>query len=122
MNNGYREKRRDGAIRRIASRIANGFRNIITGGTVRDVGCSTRAFKRACIETLPTFAGMHRFLPTFAAMPGFKIEELPVRHGPRRHGRSKYTIGNRLWVGLLDVLGVWWLRKRAFHYRIADES
>jgi dolichol-phosphate mannosyltransferase len=122
MVNGCREKRRDGLIRRTVSRIANGFRNFTTGKTVRDVGCSTRAFKRECVENIPPFAGMHRFIPTFAAMQGFRITELAVRHRPRLHGRSKYTIRNRLWVGLLDVFGVWWLRKRAFHYKIASES
>jgi dolichol-phosphate mannosyltransferase len=122
MANGRREKRRDSLMRRTASHIANGFRNITTGKTVRDVGCSTRAFKRACVDNIPPFAGMHRFLPTFAAMQGFRIAELAVRHRPRVHGRSKYTIHNRLWVGLLDVFGVWWLRKRAFHYKITYES
>jgi dolichol-phosphate mannosyltransferase len=122
MVNGYREKRQDSLMRRMASQIANGFRNLTTGKTVRDVGCSTRAFKRACVKNVPAFAGMHRFLPTFAAMQGFRIEEAPVRHRPRTHGRSKYTISNRLWVGLLDVIGVWWFRKRAFHYKITSES
>jgi dolichol-phosphate mannosyltransferase len=71
---------------------------------------------------LPMFAGMHRFLPTLVMMQGFRLKELPVNHRPRLKGKSKYTIGNRLWVGLWDTFGVLWLRKRAFHYQIKTRS
>lgn len=122
MANGYRARRQDSALRRLASKIANGFRNAVTGKTVRDVGCSTRAFKRDCVANLPAFKGMHRFLPTLVAMQGFTLGELPVNHRPRIKGTSKYTINNRLWVGLIDTLGILWLRKRAFRYVIAGKS
>lgn len=122
MANGYRQKRRDNLVRRISSRIANGFRNLVTGKTVRDVGCSTRSFRRECVKDLPRFAGMHRFLPSLVSMRGFTLAEAPVNHRPRLQGASKYGIGNRLWVGLLDTFGVWWLRRRAFSYRIARRS
>ena len=122
MANGYRRKRRDDLVRKISSRIANGFRNMVTGKTVRDVGCSTRAFRRECAENLPMFAGMHRFFPCLVAMRGFTLAEAPVNHRPRLRGTSKYGIGNRLWVGLLDTFGVWWLRRRAFSYRVARRS
>ena len=120
--NGYRRKRKDRWVRRIASKIANGFRNITTGRTVRDVGCSTRVFKRQCVARLPLFAGMHRFLPNFVAMYGYRIAEMPVNHRPRVGGNSKYTIGNRLWVGLYDLIGVAWFKRRAFHCRIKSQS
>lgn len=121
MVNGYRISRKDTLIRKIASRLANFFRNTITGKTVRDVGCSTRVFKKECVEVLPRFKGMHRFLPTFAAMNGFKLSEIPVIHRPRLRGNSNYTINNRLWVGLIDTFGVLWLRKRSFSYKIKEK-
>jgi dolichol-phosphate mannosyltransferase len=122
MANGYRNRRQDHLGRKLASRIANSFRNAVTGRSVRDVGCSTRVFRRECVLHLPLFAGMHRFLPTLVAQQGFRIAELPVNHRPRRTGVTKYTIRNRLWVGLLDTFGVWWLRRRAFHYRVRKAS
>lgn len=122
MVNGYRRKREDSFVRKIASRIANGFRNLTTGKTVRDVGCSTRAFRRECVDTLPLYAGMHRFMPTLVAMRGFKLAEIPVNHRPRNLGTTKYTINNRLWVGIYDIFGVMWLKKRGFQYRIARKS
>ena len=93
----------------------------MTGRTVRDVGCSTRAFSRECVACLPKFAGMHRFLPTLVMIEGYRLAEVPVNHRPRKSGRSKYTINNRLWVGLMDSFGVLWLKKRAFHYRIRSK-
>ncbi|NLI81010.1 MAG: glycosyltransferase family 2 protein [Deltaproteobacteria bacterium] len=122
MANGYRVRRKDSLLRKVASVVANGFRNAVTGRTVRDVGCSCRAFRRECVECLPRFAGMHRFLPTLAGLEGFRLGEFPVRHRPRLRGKTKYGINDRLWVGLLDTMGVWWLRKRAFRYRVVRRS
>ena len=122
MVNGYRRKRQDSFVRKAASRIANGFRNLTTGKTVRDVGCSTRVFRRECVESMPLFAGLHRFLPTLVSMRGFKISEIPVNHRPRQRGITKYSINNRLWVGIYDIIGVMWLKNRGFHYRIAKRS
>ncbi|MGA1867980.1 MAG: glycosyltransferase family 2 protein [bacterium] len=122
MVNGYRKKREDNLVRKIASKIGNSARTWITGKTIRDVGCSTRVFKRECVRFLPLFAGMHRFFPTLVAMQGYKLIEVPVNHGPRLYGRTKYSINSRLWVGIIDILGVLWLQKRAFHYRIIKKS
>lgn len=122
MVNGYREKRQDSLSRLVASRIANCARNVMTGRTVRDVGCSTRVFRRECVEDLPTFRGMHRFLPTIISLKGYSLAEVPVNHRPRLSGQTKYTISNRLWVGLADLFGVLWFRKRHFHYRVAKKS
>ncbi len=122
MANGYRQRREDSLIRRLSSKIANSFRNATTGKSVRDVGCSTRAFRRECVMALPQFKGMHRFLPTLIMMQGFRLQELPVNHRPRLRGNSKYNINNRLWVGLWDSFGVFWLRKRSFHYTITARS
>lgn len=122
MVNGYRQKRRDSGLRLIASRIANGFRNLTTGRTVRDVGCSTRVLKRECVERLPLFAGMHRFLPTLVGLHGFRLLEVPVNHRPRRQGVTKYSINNRLWVGLFDCFGVLWLRRRNASFKLVRSA
>jgi len=112
MVNGFRAVRHDNLIRRISSRIANGFRNWVLRESVRDVGCSLRCVRAACVRDLPYFHGMHRFLPKLVGMRGYRIMEIPVGHRPRRYGTAKYGIGNRMWVGLLDTLGVRWLEAR----------
>jgi dolichol-phosphate mannosyltransferase len=122
MVNGIRARRRDTLGRKVASRIANGVRNRLTGRTVQDVGCSTRVVRRACLLELPFFHGMHRFLPTLVAMRGYRLAEIPVNHRPRAGGRSKYGINNRLWAGLRDLFGVRWLISRNRVWTVAEQG
>jgi len=122
MVTGVRMGRKDDWMRRISSRVANGFRNRITGDRIQDVGCSLRAFTRECVADVPVFNGMHRFLPTLVRMHGFAVVEVPVAHRPRRYGRTKYGVNNRLWRGIADCFAVWWMRARAVHPEIASSS
>lgn len=113
MVNGVRAERRDDLVRKLSSRLANGFRNWLTHEHVRDVGCSLRAFRREAVRNLLVFRGLHRFLPTLARMNGHdRIVEVPVHHRPRVRGRTKYGINNRLWVGLADAFAVRWMQAR----------
>lgn len=113
MVNGIRSKRQNSMLRKLASRIANGFRNIITGEHVRDVGCTLRAFRGVCVQDIPLFKGMHRFIPTLVRIAGYdRIIEMPVNHRPRVKGKSKYGISNRLWVGIADTFAVCWMKRR----------
>jgi len=113
MVNGVRVQRHDDWIRVLSSRIGNGFRNLVTGDHITDVGCSTRVFKREYVGALPHFNGMHRFLPTFVRAVGGRIGEAPVNHRPRARGLTKYGVSNRLFRGLADTLGVRWYARRA---------
>ena len=116
MVNGIRLKRRDNWIRKISSRIGNGFRNWLTREQVSDVGCSLRVFRRECVRTIPPFEGMHRFLPTLVRMEGWRLAETPVNHRPRQRGTPKYGVWNRLWRGLLDAFAVRWMQWRWIRY------
>jgi len=121
--NGWRSKRNDNMIRKISSRIANGFRNTLTGENVRDVGCALRAMRRECVEGVPVFKGMHRFLPTLIRIAGHsKIIERPVKHRPRTRGKTKYGVWNRLWVGLADTMAVCWMKRRMVYPKIEPEA
>lgn len=122
MVNGVRQHRQDTLVRKLSSRIGNGFRNLVTREQVTDVGCSLRVFCRSFALEIPVFKGMHRFLPTLCRMRGCRVTELPVHHRPRLRGQAKYGIGNRLWVGLGDTLAVYWMQKRLVWPRIAGES
>jgi len=112
MVNGVRSRRQDSWVRKVASRIANGFRNWLTHESVTDVGCSMRVFRKRFVSEIPVFKGMHRFLPTLARMCGARITEMPVNHRPRTKGTTKYNISNRLWVGLADTFAVRWMQWR----------
>lgn len=109
---GVRAERHDSALRRFSSRVANGVRRAAIGDSITDIGCSLKAYRRETLAHLPPFIGMHRFLPALCEFRGARVVEIAVNHRPRRHGVSKYGVGNRLWRGLYDLIGVRWLRSR----------
>lgn len=113
MVNGIRQTRQDDTNRRLASQIANAFRNRVTGDHVTDVGCSTRVFRRSFVPRIPTLRMMHRFLPTFIRLAGGRVGEAPVNHRARKRGRSKYGVWDRLRSGLPDTLAVRWFVQRS---------
>ena len=110
---GVRRKRQDNFIRRFSSRVANGFRNWITGDQVSDSGCGIRVVRRAALREIPVFNGMHRFLPTLLRGQGYTVAETTVNHRERLRGTSKYGVHNRLWRGIRDCFGIRWYLKRA---------
>ncbi len=109
---GYRANRHDAWVRKMSSRVANFVRNAILHDGIRDSGCGAKGFRRACVPHIPAFNGVHRFMAVFIRKAGMTIAECPVTHHARQYGVSKYGIGNRLWRGIYDLIGVAWLRKR----------
>jgi len=120
MATGWRQKRDDPWLKRIASKIGNGVRNRLSGETIHDSACTLRVFKKECIRTVPIFNGMHRFFSTLVKMEGFRIVEVPVSHHPRRYGKSKYNIRNRMIRSFTDLLAVRWMKDRRIRYEIEE--
>ena len=117
---GYRARRHDGFVRLASSRIANGVRNWVSGDRIRDTGCSLKVFRAEALRSLPLFEGMHRFLPTLLRYRGYDVIEVAVSHHPRRAGRSKYGIRNRVWRASRDLLAVRWMRARMIRLAVKD--
>ncbi len=117
---GVRRIREDDWIRRLSSRIANSFRNMITGDSITDAGCTFRALRRSALQELPVFNGLHRFLPTILRLQGYRVVEIPVNHRPRTRGTSKYGIGNRLFRGIVDCFAMRWLSRRSIRWDRID--
>jgi dolichol-phosphate mannosyltransferase len=109
---GCRTARRDGFLRKVSSRVANGVRRGLLRDGTPDTGCGLKVFARDVFLRLPFFDHLHRFLPALFLREGWEVLSLPVRHRARVAGRSKYGIGNRLWVGIVDLFGVSWLMRR----------
>ncbi len=110
---GYRRNRRDNWLKRISSRIANGVRSRLLGDATPDTGCGLKLMARAAYLELPYFDHMHRFLPALVQRNGGATICVDVNHRPRTRGRSNYGLFDRLWVGIVDLFGVMWLRRRA---------
>lgn len=117
---GVRVKRDDAWIRRVSSRVGNGVRDWITGDRVRDAACGIKAMRRDLFLHVPRFDGMHRFMVTLVRYCGGRVREVPVSHRPRVAGRSKYGVTDRAFRGLVDCLGVCWLRRRVVGYRATE--
>lgn len=110
---GYRRRRRDTGWRRLSSRIANAVRSQLLGDETPDTGCGLKVFSRDLFLSLPYFDHMHRFLPALVKRTGGKVISVEVNHRPRQGGSSHYGTLDRLAVGIVDLLGVMWLMKRA---------
>jgi dolichol-phosphate mannosyltransferase len=104
--------RKDTAYRRLQSRVANGVRSGLLGDDTPDTGCGIKIFARDTFLELPRFDHMHRFLPALFQRQGTRVISVPVSHRERTRGTSKYGMLNRLWVGIIDIMGVIWLRRR----------
>ena len=109
---GQRVGRKDTGFKKFQSRIANGVRGAVLRDGTRDTGCGLKAFRRELFLSLPYFDGLHRFLPALVRREGFSVGYVDVVDRQRRHGTSNYGMWDRLWIGILDLAGVWWLIRR----------
>jgi dolichol-phosphate mannosyltransferase len=109
---GQRVGRKATGFKKLQSRIANAVRGAVLKDGTRDTGCGLKAFRRDMFLGLPYFDGLHRFLPALVRRDGFDIGYVDVVDRPRHSGVSNYGFFDRLWVGILDLAGVWWLIRR----------
>ena len=113
MITGWRAKRRDSWLKRAASRVANTVRARLLKDGTPDTGCGLKVFTRAAFLEMPAFDHMHRFLPALMVRQGGRVVSVPVNHRARTRGVSSYGVWDRLWIGIVDLLGVMWLQRRA---------
>ena len=118
---GQRVGRKDTGFKKIQSRIANSVRNSILHDGTRDTGCGLKAFRREVFLALPYFDGLHRFLPALVRREGYDIVYVDVIDRPRHSGVSNYGFFDRLWIGIMDLAGVWWLIRRKKPTPVATE-
>lgn len=118
---GQRVRRQDSWTKRRASQFANAVRRRLLHDDTPDTGCGLKLFSRALFLDLPYFDHMHRFLPALVLREGGVVRSMPVNHRPRQRGVSNYGVFDRLGVGIVDLLGVLWLRRRAARPLLAEE-
>ncbi len=118
---GQRVGRKDTGFKKLQSRIANAVRSAILHDGTRDTGCGLKAFRRDVFLALPYFDGLHRFLPALVRREGYDIVYVDVIDRPRHAGVSNYGFFDRLWIGMMDLAGVWWLIRRKKPTPVATE-
>ena len=117
---GWRVDRQDPWMRRLATRVANGVLNKLSGESIHDSACSLKVYKRACLEGLTLYEGLHRFMPTLVKIRGFKVMEVQVSHHRRNAGKTKYGVWNRVFKAFMDLLAVRWMKKRNINYHARE--
>lgn len=119
---GIRAERQDSSFKKLQSRIANGFRRMMTHDGVQDTGCPLKVMHTDCAKHIPLFTGMHRFLPALVLLQNGRVCQVPVRHFPRMAGKSKYHLWNRLVSPFLDCFAYRWMKKRYINYQLCDTN
>ncbi|MCH5240062.1 MAG: glycosyltransferase [Muribaculaceae bacterium] len=119
---GIRADRKDSGFKKLQSKIANGFRRMMTNDGVQDTGCPLKIINTSFAKRIPFFTGMHRFIPALILLQEGKIKQIPVRHFPRVAGVSKYNLWNRLVSPFMDCFAYRWMKKRYINYNVADSN
>ena len=109
---GQRVGRKDTGFKKLQSRLANKIRNAVLHDGTRDTGCGLKDVGRDVFLMMPYFDGLHRFLPALVRREGYDIAYIDVIDRPRHSGVSNYGFFDRLWIGIMDLAGVWWLIRR----------
>lgn len=117
---GIRAGRKDSFFKNLQSKIANGFRNMMTHDGAKDTGCPLKVMWTDYAKRIPFFTGMHRFLPALIQLQEGRMMQIPVRHFPRTEGVSKYHLWNRLIGPFKDCFAYRWMRKRYINYQIGE--
>jgi len=110
---GHRRERQDSWVKRTSALVANKLRGYLLKDRTPDTGCGLKLFPRDTFLELPFFDHMHRFFPALILRNGGAVLSVEVNHRPRKHGQSHYGLWDRLWVGIVDLVGVMWLRRRS---------
>ena len=116
--NGNRNKknnRKDTLVKKLSSKIANSIRSKVLQDNIPDSGCGLKLMHRETYLSLPYFKNLHRFTPALFIRAGAEIISVDVGHRHRSSGTSHYGLFDRLWIGIVDLLGVSWLMKKGYH-------
>ncbi|MDD2307902.1 MAG: glycosyltransferase [Prolixibacteraceae bacterium] len=119
---GIRANRKDCFVKNASSKIANGFRRMMTNDGVSDTGCPLKIMRSDYAKRIPLFNGMHRFLPALIQLQNGKVKQVPVRHFPRVAGQSKYNLRNRLVGPFIDCFAYRWMKSRYINYQITENN
>ncbi len=119
---GIRVDRKDSFFKKLQSKIANGFRRMMTNDGMMDTGCPLKVMHTDLAKRIPLFNGMHRFFPALMLLQNRRVQQIPVRHYPRFAGESKYHLWNRLTGPFIDCFAYRWMKKRYINYSVNENN
>lgn len=118
---GVRQKRKDSLLKKLISFFANKIRSRVCQDGIQDTGCSLKIYRKACLQNIKLYQGMHRFLPALFQIEGYRVGQIPVNHRERVKGSTKYSFFNRSFNTVADMFAVYWMRQRKLNYTIERE-
>jgi undecaprenyl-phosphate 4-deoxy-4-formamido-L-arabinose transferase len=87
--------RRDGRVdpffRRAISATVSRLASLAVGVPMTDCGSMLRAYRRPVVDAVVQLADRALFIPALAAWVARRPTEIPIGHGPRVAGRSRYS-------------------------------
>ncbi|MFT5848238.1 MAG: glycosyltransferase involved in cell wall biosynthesis [Psychroserpens sp.] len=119
---GVRQHRKDSALKKTSSIVANTVRRLFTKDGMDDTGCPLKIMKTEYAKGIPMFKGLHRFLPAMILLQNGTVKQVPVQHFPRREGVSKFGLRQRLISPLIDCFAYLWMKKKTINYNIKKSS
>jgi glycosyltransferase involved in cell wall biosynthesis len=120
--NGLRINRKDGFLKKLSSKIANRIRKVFTKDGMQDTGCPLKVIRTSYAKQIPMFRGLHRFLPAMILLQNGRIIEVPVRHFPRKAGKTKFGFWNRSLGPLSDCFAFLWMKQKYIRYEVRHRT
>jgi glycosyltransferase involved in cell wall biosynthesis len=102
---GWRKNRKDNALRRFPSLVANKIISFLFRVRLHDYGCTLKAYRKEVLDNIELYGEMHRYIPAIASWMGVKVAEIPVNHHARKFGKAKYGISRTIRV-ILDIITI----------------
>jgi glycosyltransferase involved in cell wall biosynthesis len=96
--------------KRAVSSVYNRLSQALFDVPVRDLN-SMKAFRRQILDEVPLRHDWHRFFVVLAHARGYRVTEIDIELHPRKTGTSKYTGRGRVFIGVGDLLVVWFYLK-----------
>lgn len=105
MVSGWKKVRFDPFIKKHSSKFFNYTTRVLSGIKIHDFNCGLKAYRKEVVKNINVYGELHRYIPVLAKNKGFSVSEIPVKHHPRRYGKTKFGI-SRFFKGFVDLLTV----------------
>lgn len=110
---GWRKDRQDNGGMVVLSKLGNWIHRRVTGEKIHDHGCSLKVYRREALHELELYGEMHRYITALLSWKGYRVGEMVVRHHPRQHGHTNYSVKKKI-KGFLDLIVVkFWVQYSA---------
>lgn len=115
---GWKKQRFDPFVKKYSSRFFNFVTRLMSGIKLHDFNCGLKAYRKEVVKNIRVYGELHRYMPVLANWQGFTVTEIPVKHHPRRYGKTKFGI-SRFFKGFIDLITVMFATryiKRPMHF------